>query len=232
MSTTASPSVGSPGASWSRWAPLSGIVAIVLMVVAFLVSGSSPDTSDPDAKILSYLASDSNQTQNIAALFIFFAGVLFLLGFFAALRSRLRAQGEDHGILGTLAYGSGFVSAALWMGAVIFFVAPLLAASDAPSVDQASMATTYRVANDAGYAFWVAAVGLGALVVGATSIIAFRNRSLPRWFVWAGFVVAVLCLLGVFFIPAFVYWAWIVVLAILLVRPVGADPAAVQVRGA
>jgi hypothetical protein len=232
MSTTASPSVGSPGASWSRWAPLSGIVAIVLMVVAFLVSGSSPDTSDPDAKILSYLASDSNQTQNIAALFIFFAGVLFLLGFFAALRSRLRAQGEDHGILGTLAYGSGFVSAALWMGAVIFFVAPLLAASDAPSVDQASMATTYRVANDAGYAFWVAAVGLGALVVGATSIIAFRNRSLPRWFVWVGFVVAVLCLLGVFFIPAFIYWAWIVILSILLVRPVGTVPATAQVGGA
>jgi hypothetical protein len=229
MTTTHGPTFGSSAASLNRWSPLSGNFADDLIIGAFLIAGSSPDTSDPDAKILSYLASDSNQTQNIAALFIFFAGVLFLLGFFAALRSRLRAQGEDHGILGTLAYGSGFVSAALWMGAVIFFVAPLLAASDAPSLDQASMATAYRVANDAGYAFWVAAVGLGALVVGATSIIAFRNRFLPRWFVWVGFVVAVLCLLGVFFIPAFIYWAWIVIVAILLVRPASAGRTTPQV---
>ena len=75
---------------WERWGA-SGAVAVVLMVVAFLISGSSPDTGDPESEIVSYLSSDSNQNQNFAAFFILLAGVLFMLVFFSVLRSRLTA---------------------------------------------------------------------------------------------------------------------------------------------
>ena len=39
----------------TRWAPISGAIWVVLMVVAFAVAGSSPDTDDPDAKIAAYM---------------------------------------------------------------------------------------------------------------------------------------------------------------------------------
>ena len=74
---------------WERWAPASGAVAVILMAIAFLVAGSSPDPGDPATEIASYLASDSNQNQNFAAFFVFLAGVLFMLVFFSVLRSRL-----------------------------------------------------------------------------------------------------------------------------------------------
>ena len=66
-------------------------MSVILLVIAFLVAGSSPDPDDPATEIASYLASDSNQNQNFAAFFVFLAGVLFMLVFLAVLRSRLRA---------------------------------------------------------------------------------------------------------------------------------------------
>ena len=115
---------------WERWAPASGAVAVILMVIAFLVAGSSPDPDDPATEIASYLASDSNQNQNFAAFFVFLAGVLFLLVFFSVLRSRLAAAEGPGGGLAPLAFGSGVASGVLWIGAVSFFVAPLAAADN------------------------------------------------------------------------------------------------------
>ena len=108
-------------------------------------------------------------------------------------------------------------SAALWIGAVSFFVAPL-AAADNRGDALGAPADLYAFSSDAGYFLWVGAVVLGALVVWATSAVAFRTGLLPRWFAWVGVVVGVICLFAIFFVPAFVYWAWILVASILLLR--------------
>src|SRR5436190_1649701 len=79
---------------WDRWGPLAGIVSVALMVISFVVAGSSPDTQDDDAKIVSYYTQNSNQVKNLVALLIFAIGVLFMIAFFAALRERLRS--EEH----------------------------------------------------------------------------------------------------------------------------------------
>jgi hypothetical protein len=202
---------------WERWAAASGAVSVILMAIAFLVAGSSPDPDDPAAEIASYLASDSNQNQNFAAFFVFLAGVLFMLVFLSVLRSRLRAAEGPGGGLASLAFGSGVASAALWIGAVTFFVAPL-ATADNRGDALGAPADLYAFSSDAGYLLWVGAVVLGALVVWATSAVAFRTGLLPRWFAWVGVVVGVICLFAVFFVPAFVYWAWILVASLLLLR--------------
>ena len=210
---------------WERWAPASGAVSVILLVIAFLVAGSSPDPDDPEAEIASYLASNSNQTQNFVAFFVFLAGVLFMLVFLSVLRSRLAAAEGPGGGLAPLAFGSGVASGVLWIGAVSFFVAPLAVADERGALG--APADLYAFASDAGYLLWVGAVVLGALVVWATSAVAFRTGMLPRWFAWVGVVVGVICLLAIFFIPAFVYWAWILVASLLLLRPrAGASRAA------
>ena len=202
---------------WERWAPASGAVSVILLVIAFLVAGSSPEPDDPATEIASYLASDSNQNQNFAAFFVFLAGVLFMLVFFSVLRSRLAAAEGPGGGLAPLAFGSGVASGVLWIGAVSFFVAPL-AAADNRGDALGAPADLYAFSSDAGYLLWVGAVVLGALVVWATSAVALRTGLLPRWFAWVGVVVGVICLFAIFFVPAFVYWAWILVASILLLR--------------
>lgn len=202
---------------WGRWAPASGAVSVILVVIAFLIAGDSPASDDSETEIASYLASNSNQNQNFAAFFVFLAGVLLMLFFFSVLRSRLAAAEGSGGGLATLAFGAGVASAVLWIGAISFFVAPLAVADERGALG--APADLYAFASDAGYLLWIGAVVLGALVVWATSAVALKTGMLPRWFAWVGVIVGVICLFAIFFIPVFVYWAWILVASLLLLRP-------------
>jgi hypothetical protein len=195
----------------SRWNPLAGVVAVACMFAGFAIAGSSPDTQGPDAKITAYFASSSNQTKNIVALLLFAVGVLLLITFYAVLRERLAAAG---GGLSSLVFGAGVASAVMWFSAVVFFTGPALAANDTSRFHLDP--NLYRLTSDMGYAFWVGAVMTGAVVVFATC--AAAAGALPRWFVRTGVVVGVLLLFAVFFIPAFIYWAWILATAVLLTR--------------
>src|SRR6266545_26972 len=59
-----------------------------------------------------------------------------------------------------------------------------------------------------------------SLVVWATSAVALRTALLPRWCGWLGILVGIILLFAIFFIPAFVYWGWILfVLGLLVWRP-------------
>jgi hypothetical protein len=213
--------------SLQRWGPMAGPTFVVLMIIGFAISGSSPDPDASNLKIASYLANDSNYNKNIVAFFMVLVASLFLLGFFAALRSRLVEAEGGVGRLGALAFGAGVASTVLLVIAILMFISPLFAAHDAgknlldPGI--------YRLTQELGYQIWVASVVVGALVVWATSAAALQTGVLPRWFAWFGVVVGVICLVAVFFIPIFVYWLWIIMAGILLMRrpaPAAVAPAA------
>jgi Domain of unknown function (DUF4386) len=199
---------------WARWSPLAGVLAVAAMVIAFGISGDAPMSDDTDATITSYWASNSHQARNIATFFVFLAGILFLLLFLSALRTRLvHAEGQP-GRASALAYGAGVASSALLFSGASFFVAPAFVAED---TDKFNLdANTFRILNDLGYELWVGGVVVAALVVWATSTVALRTKALPRWFGWLGILVGIILLFAVFFFPVFVYWAWILVAAILL----------------
>src|SRR4051794_36395191 len=93
-----------------RWSPLAGPVFVVLMIAGFAIAGSSPDASDSNAKIAAYLGKNSNQTHNEIAWLILLVAMLFLVAFFAALRSRLVAAEGGIGRFGATAYGAGIAS--------------------------------------------------------------------------------------------------------------------------
>jgi hypothetical protein len=209
---------------WERWAPLAGIVGVALLVIAFAVAGSTPDTDATDEKIAAYLGDHSNQVQNITGFFLFLAGILFVLAFFAALRSRLVDAESGGGRLGQFAFGAGIASSVLFVAAVSTFVSPLFAANDTSTFRDADI---FRITQTLGYELWIAAVVVGALAVWSTAAVALRTRVLPRWFAWLSILVGVLCLFALFFIPAFIFWGWIVLAAALLTWGRGARPAQV-----
>jgi hypothetical protein len=177
------------------------------MVVAVLIAGDTPDTQGPDSKITSYFASHSNQVKSIAGILLFAVGVMFLIVFLWVLRERL-------GRVGTLAFGAGVASGTLWFIAVVFFNGAALAVNDTSRFKLDP--DMYRLLSDMGYAFWVGAVMTGAVVVWATS--AAAAGVLPRWFSRAGIGVGVVLLFALFFFPAFLYWAWLLVASVLLAR--------------
>ena len=93
-----------------RWAPLSGPVFVVLMIAGFIIAGSSPDSDASDAKIAAYLAKSSNQSHNEIAWIILLVAMLFLVAFFATLRSRLVEAEGGIGRFGAMALGAGIAS--------------------------------------------------------------------------------------------------------------------------
>ena len=199
---------------WERWSPLAGVLAIACWIVAFGVASNSPSTDDSDTKILTYYASHSHQIRQIVGFFVFLAGVLLLLGFLSALRSRLVAAEGEPGRLTALAYGSGVASAVLWFLAIALFTAPGFTVNDTGKSHLD--ANTYRIVSDLGYQVWVGAVVVAALLVWATSAVALRTALLPKWFAWLGILAGVLQLFALFFIPAFIFWGWVLVASVLL----------------
>jgi hypothetical protein len=80
--------------------------------------------------------------------------------------------------------------------------------------------------NDLGYSVWVGAVVVAAGLVWATSTVARRSGLFPKWFVWIGVLAGILQLFAIFFIPAFIFWGWILIASLLLFfRPAARTPA-------
>ena len=199
-----------------RWGPLTGVVGIALLVVSFLVAGSSPDTGDPDQKIVTYIAKNSNQTKNLVGWLIFVVGILFLLAFVAVVRNRLAAAEGGVGRFGTAALVGGIVSFTGLAAAISLFVSTIVVANDTSRyhVDP----NLYRLTNDLGYEFWVLCGVGGALFVWSTMAGVFRTALLTRWFGWVSAFAGLCALASVVFLPMFVYWLWVVIASILLVR--------------
>lgn len=146
---------------WERWGTALGIVAVVIWVIAFVFGEESPDTSDSDAQIASWFASNSHQNNQIIGYFLFLAGTLCVIGFFAAVRERMAADG--HSEMGALAFGAGIASTVMSLVAITMFTAPAFLASDTGSTDV--LPSTYRMLDDMGYNCWVAGATIGAIVV-------------------------------------------------------------------
>ena len=207
----------------TRWAPISGAIWVVLMVVAFAVAGSSPDTGDSNAKIAAYMAKDSNQTKNIVAYILVLVGILFLTYFYSTLRARLADAEGGLARSSSLVFGAGLLSVAFTLVGITLFVSTLLVASDTDKfpLDPGF----YRITQDLGYPLWVAGTMVGSLIAWGTAAVVRATGVLPGWYAWFSILVGVICIVALFFIPIFVFLLWILVTSILLVmRPAASGP--------
>jgi hypothetical protein len=201
---------------WDRFGPLIGVPAVACTFIGVLIMLNPPQDSDSDAKIVSYFQTHSHRTDAVLAFVLFFAGVILLLGFLAALRERLVAVEGGPGRLSALVWGAGIASVPLWL------VSALLGNATAMSVGQTSRfrvdPNTYRLTVDTAYMSWVSAVMISAFVVWGTSVLALRTGLLPRWFAWLGMLVGLIQLVAFLFFPALAWWCWVALASVLLVR--------------
>jgi hypothetical protein len=198
---------------WQRWGPLSGVVYVVLFLVGILLGGEG--SGDSPEEHVAYYADAGNRTKDFAIFFVLVAAGLLFLWFLAGLRGILvRAEGEVARWT-ALAYGAGIASAALFLGAASLFVAPAGSAGDESFRNVNPSAV--NILGNAGYALFVCSIIVAALLVLATSIVALRTLVFPRWLSVAGFVVAPLLLLAIFFVPIFLWLAWILAVSVVLI---------------
>jgi hypothetical protein len=210
-----------------------GLVSVALVASGFLLIELNAPTGDTisDREVVSYFTDHKDAIFGGATLM--FGGVLAFLPFLAGLRTVLRrAEPEGGGASSlVLAAGAGW---ALFMLAGISIMAGIPGAIDYGkpfTVDP----DTARLVMSLSWTPWFIYGGIAATVlIAATSISARRTGALPRMFVYAGFVLAALLLVGTmgggFGVPVIPLWM-IAVSVVLIARPVAKDrPAAAPVQ--
>ena len=93
-----------------RYAPLTGIVFVVLVVIAAIVGGETPDTGDSTASVVSWW--QDNDTAQIWANAIGGWSTIFLVWFGGSLRTALRRTEGEPGRLSVVSFGGIVLMAA------------------------------------------------------------------------------------------------------------------------
>jgi hypothetical protein len=205
---------------WPAWAPLTGVLFFVLVLVAFIIGGETPDLDDSPQKILNYF-NDHDSKQMFAASLLAW-GTVALFFFLGVLRSVLRAAEEGVARLSAVAFAGGVV---FGLGILAFagFTFTLADAADHLTPDAAQ---ALNALNDD--FFFPLAAGLGTLMI-ATGISSIRSRALPAWLSWIALVIGIAAITPAGFFAFLVFGLWTLVVSVLLWRRganSGAAPAA------
>jgi hypothetical protein len=172
---------------WERFGPLSGVAAVVLWIIGFLLFlATEVEGADTAAEILAGYESDENLILLAAWLFVL-GGVLFLW-FLGTLRTRLLAAEGAPGRLTAIAFAAGIATAVFLMSLPLGDVAGALADDLEPAAAQAL--------NEVGTAFFVGAEFSALALVVATALLVLRTGALPRWLGWVSLVLGLLLLIG------------------------------------
>ncbi|HWQ24934.1 MAG TPA: hypothetical protein VNK94_12575 [Gaiellaceae bacterium] len=163
---------------WDRWAPLTGIVFVALIVVTFFVpTASPPSADDPAADVVAWF--DKHETALLTSGFLSGLALVFFVWFLGSLHRRLRDGGEPR--LAVVAFGGGLLLAAVALLGIA--TQQYLAWGLAQDLD----AETVR-------ALWL--LGFGGLayafplvvLVEAVAVASIRSGVFPRWYAGLAFL--------------------------------------------
>ncbi len=217
-------------AKWERLAAATGIVALVLLMVEFVMVPTWPKADAATNTIIDFFV--EHRTSVLLGEYIGGIGaVAFFLWFLGSLRSFLMLAEGTPGRLSAVAFGGGLVAIAVGsLGAAANIVLALQAAEEG---DEAVVRAFYVLSNTA---FAVFFLPIGVLI-GATSIVALRTRALPKWYGQAGglFALAEIALAAcstsiagalsvtgaLSFVGFILFGLWLLTTSILLIQRVG-----------
>jgi len=198
-----------------RWLALCGVAAPVLIVVAIMSSGGTPQGDATADKVLSYSRAHLTATR-VTGVMVAIGAVLLVL-FAARLRELLRDGSEVFSL-------AAFGGAVLGSAGLLFAVAVHFSLADAADHNFLEPAHTLNILdNDSLIA---AVLGLSVLYF-AAGIAIVRRPVLPRWLGWAAIVIGVVSLAGpIGFIATALGLVWLVVVGILMFLRADDVPAA------
>ena len=191
---------------WERLAPLTGVVAVAIIVAVFAIGGSTPDEHDSAAKVWAYYS--RHHDKHITLAFILAIALPFLVFFASTLRHELRRAGGT-GQLSTAAFGGGVLAAAGF--GLLSTVHIALSSAAEKTVTQGTVQTLNVLdSND----FVPAAAGVALLVL-AAGVSVVRHGGLPTWLGWVAIVLGIAAFTPAGFIALLAGGVWIIVVSIL-----------------
>src|SRR6476469_404465 len=195
-------------------AAIAGIAfSLLLLLILWLLRTSIPaDPLEPGA----WLATDTRAI-TVALNLVPFAGVAFIW-FIGVLRDRL-GQLEDR-FFASVFFGSALLFLAMLFAAAAVIGAVMLVASVSEPNELISSAT-FRFARAVSYIIMnVYAIKMAAVFMISTSTVVIRTGIAPRWIAFLGFLLALILLMGSFFISwsfeILPFWVFLISVYILI----------------
>jgi hypothetical protein len=196
--------------NYDRYAPLAGVVFLILAAIAILIlEGNTPDADAKLPKVIQYWSDHDGKA--IADSIIGVFGAIFLVWFGGALRAALwRAEGGS-GRLSTVAFSGAVIGAtALLIGSALEFATADTVNDISPQATQALSALYEDYFFPYPAAFF--------LLTMATGLVILRSRFLPRWLGWLSVALAIICVTPIGFIGFFGSLLWVGLVGFLLFR--------------
>jgi hypothetical protein len=188
--------------------PLTGVLFVALVVVAFILLGEGQDATKKSAQEIADFYQDNEDEQTIGSFLIGLAGVVFL--FFAGWVRKVLRDAEGPG---------GTLSAVSFAGAIVFVTGAAIGATInlaladlSDDLDPVALQAINGISWDYFIPF---AVGMSAFLL-ATGISAVRHAALPKWLGWIAIVLGVATYTPAGFFALLAGLAWILVASIML----------------
>lgn len=194
-----------------RLAPLAGIVFVVLVVIAFVLGGESPEADAPARQIASFYS--ENEIQQALSAYVLILAVPFLVIFGSALRGALSVAEGSGATWANVAFAGAVISATGFLVGAATVVSLTDGAEHGfpPEVMQAINA----VSSDT---FPIFVGGLGIMLLGAAGAI-LGGVGLARWLGWLALVIGVA--IFVVYVSFFAFAAagiWTIIASVVLYR--------------
>ena len=205
-----------------RFAPLTGAIFVVLLVIGFIpLGGDTPGTDDSAAKIISFY--DDHETKEILAIVVVALAALFLALFAVAIRDYLRDTGGGEFWPTVALVGAAIGVAGLFVaGGMHFALVDGANLSHNRTLSPDAMVALNALDNDNFIAF---SVPLGIMLFGAGGAV-LKGAALPKWMAWVAIVLGIIFFTPVGFFAFGLTGIWIIIASVMMYRRTSAAPAA------
>jgi hypothetical protein len=195
-----------------RYAPLTGIVFVVLIVIAAIIGGETPDSDDSTLSVVRWW--QDNDTSQIWANAIAGWSTIFLVWFGGSLRVALQRTEGEPGRLSLVSFGGILLIAAGLLSFAGFGFAAADVADDVPDVAPAVIQTLSVLSTD----FFLLVAGGGGLFMIATGVAVVRFGALPTWMGYVAVIIGIAAVTPAGFFAFLLTGIWILIASILLYR--------------
>ena len=190
-----------------RYAPLTGLLFVVLVLIAVIVGGETPGANDGIVEVVNYW--QNNDDQAIAASIIAAFSTVAMLWFAGVWRATLAAAEGGSARLANTAFAGLIVAAVGWSMLIAFnFLAAETVGDVAPQVTQ----TFSALQSDF---FFPLAIGFSVFLL-ASGLAILRTGLFPAWMGWAAFVLGVLSVTPAGFFALLLSLAGIIAVSLML----------------